>query len=352
LIKPGTVEISVVIPVYNESESIPALLRQIDEALGPSGKRFEMIFVDDGSTDRSWSVIREQAKSTPKVIGLHLSRNYGQTAALRAGIDRSQGEIIVTMDGDLQNDPADIPKLLAKLDEGYEIVTGWRRHRRDRLFSRRFPSRIANRIVRTITGTSIHDQGCALKAYRGRILRSISLYSDFHRFVVPLTQMGGARVAEIETNHRHRKFGESKYGLGRTFRVVADLTTLMMITRFGDRLLLWFLLLSLFPLVAGIAAIFWTGWIALSSETENLLVPIGAVLISFQTCLAAVCYGLLAERIRHLTPLSRHQGNRLLATRTDSRNGTDTVIMIQHAKAIELSGGPIPLRDGGPRSDA
>src|SRR5690606_14964915 len=175
------IEISVVVPVFNESESIPRLLQEIDAALGPTGRTYEVIVVDDGSTDDSWKLLRELAPKHPRLHAIRLASNCGQTPALMAGFDASSGKTVVTLDGDLQNDPADIPRLVAKLDEGYEIVSGWRRRRQDKMITRRVPSIIANRISRFITGVTIHDNGCALKAYRGQVLRSVSLYSDFHR---------------------------------------------------------------------------------------------------------------------------------------------------------------------------
>ncbi|MBD3161744.1 MAG: glycosyltransferase [Candidatus Eisenbacteria bacterium] len=344
---PARFDLSVVIPVYNEEESIPRLVEELRGALEPLDRTFEILLIDDGSSDDSWRAIRDAAAGYAPVRGIRLTRNFGQTGALMAGIDLSEGEIVVTMDGDLQNDPADIPMLVAKIEEGYEIVTGWRKRRQDRWFTRKLPSRVANWMVRKATGVTIRDQGCALKAYRGRVIRNVSLYSDFHRFIVPLTQMGGARIAEVETHHRPRRFGRSKYGLGRTLRVLADLTTLLMITRFSDRLFLWFFLFAVPPLLLGVLATIWMILVALSPY-ESMLVPIGSAVLMLQTVFAVGAFGLLAEKIRQLAPLRRRRGDRVLAMRIDPRTESPTALLIRNGQATPLVGrsGPTPAPPG------
>jgi glycosyltransferase involved in cell wall biosynthesis len=310
------IAISVVVPVFNESESIPRLLEEIEAALGPTGRTYEIILVDDGSTDETWKRLRELAPGHPRLHALRLAANRGQTPALMAGFDASRGKTVVTLDGDLQNDPADIPRLVDKLDEGYEIVSGWRRQRHDTMLTRRLPSIVANRISRFITGVTIHDNGCALKAYRGQVLRAVSLYSDFHRFIVPLAQIGGARVAEVETNHRPRRFGKSKYGLERTIKVTADLLTLFMVTRYSQVPLRWFLQCALpIGLLAGLALIWSLSAWSSAPERGGLLVPIASAVLLAQSMFSIVGYGLFAERIRHLAPRrSRRVRGRILAT--------------------------------------
>lgn len=330
-------DLSVVVPVYNESESIPHLLGQLVAALRPIGRSFEIILVDDGSSDDSWAVIEAHAGRLPELMALRLARNSGQTAALRAGIDESRGAIVVTMDGDLQNDPADIPRLVAKVEEGYEIVSGWRRQRRDTWLSRRLPSLIANAMIRRATRVPIHDQGCALKAYRGEVLRSIALYSDFHRFVVPLTQAGGARVAEIETHHRAREFGQSKYGLSRTFKVMADVVTLIMVTRQVDRLFPWFLRFAAPPLLLGTLAAFWTAWLVLLPGSGKLTVPMGATMLLFQAAFAIAVLGLLAERMRQLAPTQWRAADRVLAHVIERRGATPGTVLIRNGEAVRLT---------------
>jgi glycosyltransferase involved in cell wall biosynthesis len=339
----GEIEISIVVPMFNESESIPRLLEELDAALGPTGRAYEMILVDDGSTDDSWNRLRELAPRYPRLHAIRLASNCGQTPALMAGFDASRGRTVVTLDGDLQNDPADIPRLVDKLDEGYEIVSGWRRQRQDKMVTRRIPSIIANRISRFITGVSIHDNGCALKAYRGQVLRSVSLYSDFHRFIVPLAQMGGARVAEIETGHRARRFGKSKYGLERTVKVAADLLTLYMVTRYSQYPIRWFLQCAApIALLLGLAT-YWaiSVWLSRGSNVippgaesvRTLLVPIAAVVLLTQAMLAILGYGFFAERIRHLAPRrSRRVRGRILATL--SRDGGEATLLI-HEQGVQ-----------------
>jgi len=331
--------LSVVVPVYNESESIPHLLEQLSAALRPLGRPFEIVLVDDGSNDGSWGVIRGLTSRHPELIGLQLGRNYGQTAGLMAGIDQSRGTIVITMDGDLQNDPADIPRLIEKVEEGYEIVSGWRRQRRDPWLSRKLPSMIANALIRRVARVSIHDQGCALKAYRGEVVRSIALYSDFHRFVVPLSQMGGARVAEIETRHRAREFGKSKYGLSRTFKVIADLTTLVMVTRHADRLLSYFLRFALLPMALGLLGAAWTVGVVLAPGSRSLMVPIGSTMLLLQAAFAIAAFGLLAERMRHLAPAHWRSSERVVARVVDAAGGGRTTVLIRNGEATRLSEG-------------
>jgi glycosyltransferase involved in cell wall biosynthesis len=312
----GTVDISVVVPVYNEVESIPELVAQVEAVLDPLGSSYELILVDDGSTDDSWAELSRLRSAHPRMVAIRLAANRGQTPALMAGFDASRGRVVVTLDGDLQNDPADIPRLLEELDRGYEIVSGWRKKRQDGLLLRRVPSIVANWISRRVTGLTIHDNGCALKAYRGEVLRSVSLYSEFHRFIVPLAQMGGARVSEVETNHRARVYGHSKYGLGRVLRVLADLTTLLMVTRYSHQLVVWFLLFAI-P-IFGLAVVFaiWVGHILVGNASGPLVVPVAGTVLLFHSALAAAGYGLFAERIRFLAPTRQRTRSRIVATVT------------------------------------
>jgi len=320
--------------MYNESESVPHLVRQVRDALVPVKQRFELILVDDGSTDDTWQVIESLRTEFPFLFGIRLKTNRGQTPALMAGFDASRGAVVVTLDGDLQNDPVDIPQVVKKLDEGFEIVSGWRRARQDKLLSRRFPSVVANWITKRLTGVSIHDNGCALKAYRGDVLRSVSLYSDFHRFIVPLAQMGGARVGEVVTNHRARQFGQSKYGISRTFRVVADLATLYMVTRYSERLIHWFLVFAIPVVGMSIVCAIWTMHIMQGNLSGSLLVPIGASVLCFQSAASIIGYGLFAEKIRMLAPTRGRRGQRLLAT--VAQGGLTETVLIRQGRAQPL----------------
>ncbi len=217
--------LSVVIPVYNESQSLPALGGELALALDAIARNYEVIFVDDGSRDGSYAAILELARTRPGFKALRLGRNVGQTAALSAGIRHASGEIIALLDADRQNDPRDIPKLLAKLDEGYDVVSGWRQDRQDPALSRVLPSKLANALISWITGVPLHDYGCTLKLYRGRYLKSLRLYGEMHRFIPAFAGFLGARIAEVPVNHRPRTEGVSKYGLSRTFKVLLDLLT-------------------------------------------------------------------------------------------------------------------------------
>jgi glycosyltransferase involved in cell wall biosynthesis len=232
--------LSVVVPVFDEEANVETLVRETVEALRPLGLRFELVLVDDGSRDGTFAALRRVQAVTPELAIVRLRRNFGQTPALQAGIDRARGEVIVTMDGDLQNDPRDIPRLLERIRGGADVVSGWRRTRRDRFLTRTLPSWLANHLIRRVTGVSVHDQGCSLKAWRGDVIRRLHLYSDLHRFIVVLTLPLGAAIEEVEVNHRPRRAGRSKYGLGRIAKVVADLATVRMLVGVRERPTRWF----------------------------------------------------------------------------------------------------------------
>ncbi|MBV8935078.1 MAG: glycosyltransferase family 2 protein [Alphaproteobacteria bacterium] len=227
-------DISIIIPVYNEQDAIPELCRALQDVLDDLVKSAEILFIDDGSKDSSGAALDELAQSDARVQVLHLRRNYGQTAAIMAGFQHCTGEVIITMDGDGQNDPADIPRLLDKLSEGYDVVSGWRIDRNDR-FSRRLPSVVANRLISSLLGVPLHDYGCTLKAYRREVIEDVRLYGEMHRFVPIYAAWEGARVTELPVTHHPRLHGESKYGLGRISRVFLDLVILYFIDRAFDR---------------------------------------------------------------------------------------------------------------------
>ena len=228
-------DLSVVVPLYNEEESLPHLVQQLTDALRPSGERFELVLVNDGSSDRTAEVLEQLSHEVPELVAVLLRKNYGQTAAMAAGFDVAQGDVIVSLDGDLQNDPADIPMLLAKLREGYDLVSGWRHQRQDAALQRKLPSRIANRLIGRVTGVKLHDYGCSLKAYRREVLSDMRLYGELHRFLPALAFIEGARITEVKLNHRARQYGSSKYGIDRTFRVLMDLLTVWFMKRFLTR---------------------------------------------------------------------------------------------------------------------
>jgi glycosyltransferase involved in cell wall biosynthesis len=226
-------ELSVVIPVYNETENVAPLCEELHGVLAKLGKSYEVILVDDGSSDGTWDALRAAAKKDPHLRLVRFRRNFGQTAAMSAGFHLARGKIIVTMDADLQNDPAGIPALLAKADEGFDVVSGWRRDRKDPFLNRRLPSMMANALISKITGVRLHDYGCTLKAYRREVTDNLNLYGEMHRFIPALASWVGSRVAEVPVNHRARRFGKSKYGIARTLRVVLDLMTVKFLLRYS-----------------------------------------------------------------------------------------------------------------------
>ncbi len=232
---PQPVEVSVVLPIFEEKENLRPLLEEIEAALSEAGLRFEVIAVDDGSRDGSRELLEVLAKEKAYLRVVVFRRNCGQAAAFDAGFRHATGRRVVTMDADRQNDPKDIPKLLAKLDEGFDVVTGWRRDRKDGMFLRKVPSKIANAFIRRVTGTRIHDLGCSLKVYEREITDEIRLYGEMHRFLVPLAESQGARVTELEVNHRARVAGVSKYGISRTVKVLLDLLTVWFLRRFATK---------------------------------------------------------------------------------------------------------------------
>ncbi|HWQ35687.1 MAG TPA: glycosyltransferase family 2 protein [Blastocatellia bacterium] len=225
-------QLSVFLPVYNEAENLPTLHRKIIEAMDKLKQSFEVIYVDDGSTDGSLAILRELAASDRRVRVIGFRRNYGQTAAMAAGIDAARGEILIPMDADLQNDPADIERLLTKLEEGYDVVSGWRARRRDAFITRTLPSRIANGLISKISGVPLHDYGCSLKAYRREVIKDVNLYGEMHRFIPIYASWAGARVTEIPVAHHPRMAGQSKYGLSRMVKVIFDLVTIKFMSRY------------------------------------------------------------------------------------------------------------------------
>jgi glycosyltransferase involved in cell wall biosynthesis len=227
--------LSVIIPLYNEVESIPLLHERLSNVLQAQRFSYEIIYVDDGSKDGSPQLLAELAEHEPHVHVIQFRRNFGQTAAMAAGADASLGEVLIFMDGDLQNDPSDIPRLLAKLEEGHDVVSGWRKNRQDASLSRKFPSWIANRLIARVTGVHLHDYGCTLKAFRREIFEQMRLYGEMHRFLPAYAALVGASITEIPVSHHARQFGISKYGISRTIRVILDLLTVKFLGRYSTR---------------------------------------------------------------------------------------------------------------------
>ncbi len=227
--------ISIIIPVFNEGESIGYLLDEVINVMHANKLHFEVIVVNDGSQDNTSSVLEELNIKIRELVVISLRKNYGQTAAMAAGFDNAKGEIVITLDGDLQNDPNDIPKLILNINEGYDLICGWRYDRKDKLINRRIPSKIANKLIAKVTGLKLHDYGCSLKAFKKEILDDVKLYGELHRFLPVLANIEGAKIKEIKVNHRSRKYGSSKYGIDRTFRVLMDLLTVWFLTKFLTR---------------------------------------------------------------------------------------------------------------------
>jgi glycosyltransferase involved in cell wall biosynthesis len=288
--------LSIIAPLFNESESVRPLVDWILEALEPYRGSFEIILVDDGSRDDTWGQILAVA-ADPRVKGLRLGRNVGQTAAMMAGFDNARGEVVVSLDGDLQNDPRDIPALISKLDEGYDLVCGWRQQRQDKLILRKVPSWVANRIIRRLTGVPVTDNGCSLKAYRRDLLNRIALYAEQHRFIPALSASVGARITEMPVRHHARRFGQSKYGISRTVKVLVDLLTLKMITSFGSRPLVGFTVAAV-P-AFGAALVFGALWLFsfthFGPNKASALVFPGAGLLGIGVAFYLIMLGLVAE---------------------------------------------------------
>ena len=243
--------ISVVVPIYNEVESLPQLVETIAQTLQTNQLSYEIICVDDGSQDGSAELLHELGKSRNDLKAVILRRNYGQTPAMAAGFKYAQGKVIVTLDGDLQNDPADIPLLLNKLDEGFDLVSGWRKNRQDDTLTRLIPSKIANWFIGKVTGVKLHDYGCSLKAYRSELVADLNLYGELHRFLPALAYIEGGRVTELPVRHHARRYGKSKYGLGRTFRVLMDLLTIFFMKKFLTKPMYIFGLFGLIAMLLG-----------------------------------------------------------------------------------------------------
>lgn len=291
----GKPAISVVVPVYNEQESVRPLYGKIRDVCDALLKSYEIVFVDDGSGDQTFGILEGIHRLDARVRVVRFRRNFGQTAAMAAGFQHARGEIVITMDGDLQNDPADIPRLLAKVEEGHDVVCGWRRDRRDKKLTRTIPSVAANWLISRICGVRIHDSGCSLKAYRASLIKKVALYGEMHRFIPAMALLVGARIGEVEVRHYPRRFGHTKYGLSRVWKVFLDLFTVKMLVTFAWRPAVWFDLLSLPFWLGGFIGV---GAIALLAAIDQgqPIVVVGSVTVLL-TCTAIhlISMGLLAE---------------------------------------------------------
>ena len=299
-------ELSIVVPLFNEEDSVRPLYCAIVGAVAPLGLTFEILFVDDGSTDATVSMVDEIARGDARVVLVKFRRNYGQTPAMAAGIAHAAGAVIVTMDGDLQNDPGDIGHLLEQMEGGYDIVVGWRFDRQDKLISRKIPSRIANRLIAKVTGVSIRDNGCSLKAYRACLIKKIPLYSEMHRFIPAMASIAGPKIAEVKVRHHARRFGKSKYGLARIYKVLLDLMVIKTVASFTARPMLWFGLLSLPMLAVAAVAFGWTVTNFISTGALSLPVA-GSAVIFLSSAIVLLAGGALGELVYKLGDLREHE---------------------------------------------
>lgn len=308
-------DVSVVVPLYNEQDSIQLLYDSIKSAIIDAFPNYEIILVDDGSSDDTFMLAKQLAAKDERLRVLKFRRNYGQTPAMAAGIDHASGDIIVTMDGDLQNDPLDIPNLVDKINEGFDIVVGWRFNRKDKLITRKIPSKIANWMIGKVTGVPIKDNGCSLKAYRASTIKNVPLYNEMHRFIPAMASIAGPRLAEVKVRHHARQFGESKYGLSRVYKVLLDLMTIKMVASFSSRPIRWFsllalpfLLLSMIIISASLVTAMFGGTISLSIAGSGLI---------FFTLAAFLFVGGAIGELIHTTGTFDAAGYPLLTARTN-----------------------------------
>ncbi len=289
-------ELTVTIPLFNEAENIPTLYARVRDALDALGRSWELILVDDGSTDDSAALLDKIAADDAHVTIIHFRRNYGQTAAFMAGIDHARGAIIIPMDGDLQNDPDDIGKLLTKLDEGFDVVSGWRKDRQDHAIKRNLPSRIANGLISRVSGVRLHDYGCSLKAYRREVLDGVKLYGEMHRFVPIYAAWNGARVTEIPVLHHPRLHGESKYGLERVIKVVLDLLVVKFLFRYSSKPIYVFGGFGFLSILASAIAGFWALALKFFSGVSLIQTPLPLLAVFLGAVgILSILMGLLAE---------------------------------------------------------
>ena len=291
-------ELSLFLPVLNEEENLRPMHAKIRKALESLGKMAEVIYVDDGSTDKSLQVLKEIAAGDERVHVISLRRNYGQTAAMSAGIDAAKGEILIPMDADLQNDPKDISRLLNKLDEGYDVVSGWRKDRKDALVLRKIPSQIANKIISWIGGVPLHDYGCSLKAYRREVIQDVKLYGEMHRFIPIYASWAGARVTEIPVDHHARTMGKSKYGISRTIKVVFDLMTIKFMASYQTKPIYVFGTFGLISFLLSMFAGLWAFYLKFVSGVSFILTPLPIIaIVLLAISVQFFLMGLLAEML-------------------------------------------------------
>ncbi len=324
-------DLSVIVPFYNEEDNIVRMHAAIVAALEPLGIPFEMVFVNDGSRDRTLERAIELAQHDARLRVVQFRRNYGQTPAMAAGIEHARGKVLVTMDGDLQNDPRDIEHFLAKMNEGYDIVVGWRFNRQDKLISRKIPSKIANWLIGKVTGVPIKDNGCSLKAYRASLIKEIPLYSEMHRFIPAMASIAGPRIAEIKVRHHARQFGQSKYGLSRVYKVLLDLMVIKTVASFTSRPLLWFSVIATPLAMLGTLAVGHSLW-HWGAVSGKLPLPVaGTGVIMLMAAFILVCGGVLAELVYKVGDIRELNFSRLTSKVWDSSPNVQDSKDLSHA---------------------
>lgn len=291
-------ELSVIVPFFNEEDNVVPIYEEISTAMVATGQRYEIVFINDGSRDSTIAQLRQIAEADANVLVIDLLRNYGQTAAMMAGFDHAKGNIIIAMDGDGQNDPAEVPRLLAELEKGYDVVSGWRKNRQDNRLARRLPSKIANWLISKVTGVNLHDYGCSLKAYRRHIIDGVKLYGEMHRFIPIYTVWQGGRISELPVNHRARLHGVSKYGLNRVFKVLLDLLLVSFLDRYLNRPIYVFGGVGFLLLILSIMTASYAVWLKLAEGVSFISTPLPMLTGTFFTTgLICVLMGFLAELI-------------------------------------------------------
>lgn len=291
-------DISLILPVYNEEKNLPNIQEEISHSLNALNRPYEVIYVNDGSTDDSAKVLDNLSFCNPEVKVIHLSRNYGQTAAIMAGIDHANGKILVLMDADMQNDPNDIHQLIKKLEDGYDVCSGWRHNRKDAKLTKNFPSKIANLLISKVSGVHLHDYGCTLKAYKAEYIKNIKLYGEMHRFIPIYAKMNGASITELPVNHRSRLFGKSNYGLERVFKVVLDLILVKFLEKHYQKPIYVFGMVAFISLILCISSGLYAIYLKFNYSIDFIRTPLPLISIaSLLSSLVCLLMGLLAEMI-------------------------------------------------------
>jgi glycosyltransferase involved in cell wall biosynthesis len=290
--------ISIVVPIYNEQENIPILYDQLIKVMGEVGQTFEFIFINDGSSDKSPEILNSISEKDDRAKVLHFGRNFGQTAAFMAGFDFAQGEIIIPIDADLQNDPEDIPHLIEKLEEGYDVVSGWRKDRKDASIKRNFVSRVANKLISFLSGVNLHDYGCTLKAYRSELIKSVHLYGEMHRFIPIFVSWHGGRVTEIPVKHHERVHGKSKYGLERIFKVILDLLVMQFLSRYNTKPIYVFGGVGIFSIFISFLTFIYAVYLKLFGSIDFVQTPLLLlVTLTFIMGAMSILMGFIAEML-------------------------------------------------------